>query len=84
MPPEGPQYEDYRRVKMMLNHPFKAHVNEVFDTEGERRATYADAYAVCSQVHTHHPHDYYGDTIPAKDLDEFVDEEQVVDVNQNS
>lgn len=67
----------------MLNHPFKVSMDELLVIEGERKDTFDDAYAVCKAVCSH-PNDYYKDTAPVEDLDEFEDEDIPLEEVDNS
>ncbi|KAH7038972.1 hypothetical protein B0J12DRAFT_606491, partial [Macrophomina phaseolina] len=80
--PEGSQYEDYCRVKMMLHHKFKTRIEEIFDEFAEwRPTTWAEAYEVCRATHTHHLPDYLDELPTVEDDDEFEldeDEEELI------
>src|SRR6185437_5593065 len=67
--PRNPQFEDFCRVKMMLNHSFKE-VKDLLTINGATYATYKKAYIICSLIHTY-GNDAYGDVIELGDNNEF-------------
>lgn len=75
--PDDPLYEQYCRVKLMLNHPFRQ-VSDLLLVQdvgehGTQCTTYAEAYSPCQAYHSDHPSDHYNEDLTARDDDEFED-----------
>ncbi|KAI0121499.1 ATP-dependent DNA helicase PIF1 [Hypoxylon sp. NC0597] len=57
--PTHPQFPEFCRVKLMLNHPHRNH-NKLLQLSSERFHTYQHAFLRCSSVHTY-PDNHYSE-----------------------
>ena len=64
--PGTPSYEDFCRVKMILNHP-----HDDTDELVREFSTWEEAYAHCQQFCEAHEDDHYGEELPGPEEDRF-------------
>ena len=76
--PSSKNYEDFCRVKMMLHHPFTDVQDLAAEVDG--KFSFAAAYEVCKESHTHGP-DYLEDVVEEAPEDEF-EEPSIVDEDE--
>jgi hypothetical protein len=75
---ESPAYSDYRRVRLMLHHPF-VDWDDLLMVDNHVYRSYIDAFQACRRSHAH-PEDFYTDPEAESEVsDDDSGEEQAAD-----